>query len=89
MFSNHIKNSTAVFNKRRKHGRNKHHKASLTIQAARPVYNSSYSAALINYQDADFTFRYVEYQPVEFNENRVQGSDVLLEAISLQHLPIT
>lgn len=53
------------------------YQASLTIQAARPVYNSSYSTALINFQDADVTFRYVEYQPVEFNENRVQGTDPL------------
>lgn len=53
------------------------YKASLTIQAARPVFNSSYSTALINFQDADVAFRYVEYQPVEFNENRVQGSDAL------------
>ncbi|MCW3112662.1 MAG: hypothetical protein JWR18_1058 [Segetibacter sp.] len=53
------------------------YKASLTIQAARPVYNSSYSTALVNFQDADVTFRYVEYQPVEFNESRVQGSDAL------------
>lgn len=53
------------------------YKASLTVQAARPVYNSSYSTALINFQDADVTFRYVEYQPVEFNENRVQGTDPL------------
>lgn len=51
------------------------YKASLTVQAARPVYNSSYLSALINYQDADFTFKYIEYQPVEFNENRVQGTD--------------
>lgn len=53
------------------------YKASLTIQAARPVFNSSYSTALINFQDAEVTFRYVEYQPIEFNENRVQGSDAL------------
>jgi hypothetical protein len=53
------------------------YKASLTVQAGRPVFNSSYSTALINFQDADVTFRYVEYQPVEFNENRVQGSDAL------------
>lgn len=51
--------------------------ASLTVQAARPVFNSSYQAALVNYQDPEVTFRYVEYQPVEFNENRVQGSDPL------------
>lgn len=53
------------------------YKASLVVQAARPVYNSSYSTALINFQDADFTFRYAEYQPIEFNENRVQGTDPL------------
>ena len=53
------------------------YKASLTVQAARPVFNSSYSSPLINFQDPDITFRYVEYQPVEFNENRVQGSDGL------------
>lgn len=52
-------------------------KANLTIQAARPVYNASYQAALINFQDADFVFKYQEYQPVEFNENRVQGADAL------------
>src|SRR3954453_896267 len=37
-------------------------KATLTIQAARPVYNSSYSAALINFQDAYLVFRYVQHQ---------------------------
>ncbi len=53
------------------------YQASLTIQAARPVYNSTYQTALINYMDNDVTFRYVEFQPVEFNENRVQGTDPL------------
>jgi hypothetical protein len=41
------------------------------------VYNSTYSTALVNFQDAEVTFRYVEYQPIEFNETRVQGSDAL------------
>lgn len=53
------------------------YKATLTIQAARPVYSSSYQTPLINFQDGDVTFRYVEYQPIEFNENRVQGTDAL------------
>ncbi|MBL7759671.1 MAG: DUF4835 family protein [Sediminibacterium sp.] len=51
------------------------YKASLTIQAARPVYNASYQAALVNFIDPDVTFRYIEFQPVEFNENRVQGTE--------------
>lgn len=53
------------------------YKATLTIQAARPVYHSTFQSALINFQDADIAFRYVEFQPLEFNENRVQGSEPL------------
>jgi hypothetical protein len=53
------------------------YKASLTVQAARPVYNSSYQAPLINFMDNDVVFRYVEFQPIEFNENRVQGTEPL------------
>ncbi len=51
------------------------YKATLSIQAARPVYHSSYQAALVNFQDPDVVFKYIEFQPVEFNENRVQGTD--------------
>ncbi len=49
--------------------------ASLTIQAARPVFNSSYLSPIINYQDENITFKYVEFQQLDFNENRVSGSD--------------
>lgn len=52
-------------------------KAALTIQAARPVYNTIYDSPLMNFIDNDVVFRYVEYQPVEFNENRVGGSDAM------------
>lgn len=51
------------------------YKASLTIQAARPVFNTTYKAALVNYQEPELVFKYIEFQPVEFNDNRVQGSD--------------
>lgn len=50
---------------------------SLTVQAARPVYNSTYVTPLINFQDESITFKYVEYQSIEFNENRVSGNDGL------------
>lgn len=49
----------------------------LAVQAARPVYNSTYVTPLINFIDEAITFRYVEFQPLEFNENRVSGSDGL------------
>ncbi|MBA4257531.1 MAG: DUF4835 domain-containing protein [Chitinophaga sp.] len=51
------------------------YKASLTVQAARPVFNASYQAALVNFIDPELLFKYVEFQPVEFNENRIQGVD--------------
>jgi len=51
------------------------YKATLTVQSARPAYNTTYESPLINFQDNEVTFKYVEFQPVEFNENRVQGSD--------------
>jgi len=52
-------------------------KATVTIQAARPIFNSSYKSPIINVQDPDVSFKYVEYQPVEFNETRVAGNDPL------------
>ena len=48
--------------------------ASLTIQAARPIFNSSYASPIINFQDEDVFFKYIEFQQLEFNENRVCGT---------------
>ena len=56
-------------------GDNNSFQATLTVQAGRPIYNSSYQSPLINFFDQNFSFRYVEYQPLDFNENRVQGSE--------------
>lgn len=53
------------------------YRAVMVVQAARPVFNTSYETPLINFQDEDIIFKYVEFQPVEFNENRVAGSDPL------------
>jgi Domain of unknown function (DUF4835) len=53
------------------------YKASLTIQSARPIFNSSYVSPLINFQDNDVIFKYAEFQQLEFNDNRVSGTDPL------------
>ena len=58
------------------------YRATLTVQAARPAYNSTYQCPLINYIDDNIVFRYVEFQPVEFNENRIQGSDALVSNLT-------
>lgn len=50
-------------------------KGKLTVQAARPIYNTTYDSPIINFMDENVTFKYVEFQPIEFNENRVQGND--------------
>ena len=56
--------------------------ASLSIQAGRPIFNSSYLSPLINFQDADVIFKYVDFQQLEFNENRVSGTDGLVSNLT-------
>ncbi|MCX6202849.1 MAG: DUF4835 family protein [Bacteroidetes bacterium] len=51
--------------------------AKLSVVSNRPVYNASYSSSMLNMQDAKFTFKYQLSQPIEFNENRIQGTDPL------------
>ena len=51
--------------------------ASLTIQAGRPIFNTSYQSPLINHMDESVTFKYIQYQALDFNENRVGGTDPL------------
>lgn len=58
------------------------YKGKLTVQAARPVYSTTYDSPIMNFLDDNITFRYVEFQPVEFNENRVQGNDPLAANIT-------
>jgi hypothetical protein len=53
------------------------YEASLTVQSARPIFNSSYLSPIINYQDNEILFKYAEFQQLEFNENRVSGTDPL------------
>ena len=56
--------------------------ASLTIQAARPVFNTAYLSPIINFKDDNVIFKYVEFQILEFNENRVSGSDELISNLT-------
>ena len=44
-------------------------KATIQIQASRPVYGSSYTSPIYNYNDKQFNFSYVEFQPLVFNVN--------------------
>ncbi len=44
-------------------------RGTLQIQARRPVFKTSYNTALLNYNDNDIVFKYIENQPLEFVEN--------------------
>ena len=43
--------------------------AEMNLGIRRPVYKSNYSTPLFNYVDQEFTFSYIESQPLDFNEN--------------------
>ncbi|MCF8378308.1 MAG: DUF4835 family protein [Bacteroidales bacterium] len=44
-------------------------KATFNVVASRPVYRTGYNSPLLNYADKKFEFEYVEFQPMEFQEN--------------------
>lgn len=56
--------------------------ASLTVQAARPVWNTTYLSPLVNFQDEDVLFKYIEFQQLEFNDNRVAGIDAQISNLT-------
>ncbi len=53
------------------------YKGRITINAARPVFNTSYASPTVNFVDRDLTFRYSQFTPLTFDDNRVSGTDAL------------
>jgi hypothetical protein len=49
-------------------------KTELQIQARRPVYNSSYTTTLLNCQDRQLDFEYVEFSPLEYTSNTLESN---------------
>lgn len=45
------------------------YKGTMSIQARRPVYGSSYTSVMLNYYDENVEISYNEYDPLEFSEN--------------------
>ncbi|MBN1819534.1 MAG: DUF4835 family protein [Prolixibacteraceae bacterium] len=43
-------------------------KGTINVQLKRPVFGSTYESSVLNIQDEDFQCKYVEFQPLEFNE---------------------
>ena len=48
--------------------------ASIQVQSSRPVFNSNYDSPVFNFNDRDFNFEYVEFQPLIFNPNNFDSN---------------
>lgn len=44
-------------------------KGTMQVRVSRPIYNSSYNSVLLNFKDNDVSFRYREFEALEFNES--------------------
>lgn len=49
-------------------------KASIQLQSSRPVYNTSYDSPVFNYKDDQFSFEYIEFQPLVYNANNFDSN---------------
>jgi hypothetical protein len=49
---------------------NDEYKATLQIQSTRQAYKTSYNSVLLNHNDQNFQFKYVEFQPFDFTINQ-------------------
>ncbi|MEP5935758.1 MAG: DUF4835 family protein, partial [Winogradskyella arenosi] len=48
--------------------------ATLQVSSSRPVFNSTYSTPVYNYNDRTFNFEYVEFQNLVFNETQFESN---------------
>ncbi len=46
----------------------------ITIQSARPIFNSTYNSPMLNFRDLDFIFTYAPNTPLDFNINQYQSN---------------
>ncbi|MEZ4970536.1 MAG: DUF4835 family protein [Flavobacteriaceae bacterium] len=49
-------------------------KGNIQIQSSRPVFNTSYESPVFNYKDNQFSFDYIEFQPLILNENNITSN---------------
>lgn len=57
------------------------YKASIVVQAVRPVFNTTYETPLLNLNDTNFSFDYTENENLIFNERQFSGKN-LIDVIS-------
>jgi hypothetical protein len=55
-------------------------KGTLQIQLSRPVFNTTYESTVLNFVDNNLQFKYVEFQPLQYNPN--SSSDNLVSVLA-------
>ncbi|MCK0125545.1 DUF4835 family protein [Gelidibacter sp. F2691] len=48
--------------------------ATIQVQSSRPVFNSSYSTPVYNFNDRNFTFQYLEFQNLVYNPTQFESN---------------
>jgi len=48
--------------------------ATIQVQSSRAVFNSAYSSPVFNFNDKDFSFRYVEFETMNFNPSSFESN---------------
>jgi hypothetical protein len=48
--------------------------ASLQVSSSRPIYNSTYSSPVYNYNDKEFNFQYIEFQNLVYNPQQFESN---------------
>lgn len=49
-------------------------RGTIQIQSRRPAYNTTYNTTMLNFVDNSFQFRYVEFEPLEFDPNTYRSN---------------
>lgn len=57
--------------------------ASLQVQASRPVYGSNYKTTILNVNDRQFNFDYLEFQPLNYNTSSFESNLISVVAFYL------
>jgi hypothetical protein len=48
--------------------------ATIQVQSSRPIFNSSYSSPVLNFNDKDFSFKYTEFESLTYNPNTFESN---------------
>ena len=48
--------------------------ATIQVQSTRPIFNSTYESPVFNFNDKDFSFRYVEFENLQFNPSNFDSN---------------